>query len=113
MNIAIILQAISFLYSVNLAEYVAIDARVSVCLSVCLCHLYSPKEWTDLDETFHKSPAIQLLNSFFSPILNIQIDDVMAAIIATFKSGTLKVAILLRFYSILGREGKTRPVFAF
>ena len=57
-----------FLYSVNLTEYVAMDPRVSVCvcvcvsvcLCVCLCHLYSPNEWTDFDETFHKSPTIDL-----------------------------------------------------
>ena len=37
-----------FLYSVILTEYVGIEARVcvcaSVCLSVCVCHLYSPNE---------------------------------------------------------------------
>ena len=50
-----------FLYSVNLTEYVAIDPRVSVCVSVCLCHIYSPNEWTDFDKTFHKPPTIHLL----------------------------------------------------
>ena len=46
------------LYSVILTEYVAIEPRVcvcvSVCLSVCVCHLYSPNERTDFDETLHK-----------------------------------------------------------
>ena len=63
-------QAILFLYSVNLTEYVAMDPRVSVCVSVCLCvclcHLYSPNEWTDFDETFHKSPTMNLRGPFFS-----------------------------------------------
>ena len=63
-----------FLYSVNLTEYVTMDPRVSVCVSVCLCvclcHLYSPNEWTDFDETLHKSPTMNLLNTFFSDFEN-------------------------------------------
>ena len=43
---------------------------MTVCLSVCLCHLYSPNEWTDFDETFHKSPTINLLNTFSSDFEN-------------------------------------------
>ena len=43
----------SFLYSVI---YVAIDPIVSVCVFLCVsvCHLYSPKEWLDFDETLHR-----------------------------------------------------------
>ena len=45
---------------------------VSVCLSVCvcLCHLYSPNEWTDFDETFHKTPTIDLRGPLFSNFEN-------------------------------------------
>ena len=35
---------LTFLCSVSLTEYVAIDARVYVFVSVCLCHLYSPNK---------------------------------------------------------------------
>merc|ERR1712105_202653 len=45
----------------------------------------------------------------FSPILKIQIDDVMAAIIAVFESGTLTVAILLRFSSNFRIVNKSQP----
>ena len=47
------------------------------------------------------------------PILKISIDDIMAAILAVFECGTLKVAILLRFASnFLDVNVKLRPVFA-
>ena len=35
-----------------------------------LCDLYSPNEWTDFDETFHKSSTMNLLNTFFSDFEN-------------------------------------------
>ena len=46
-----------FLYSVDLTEYVAMEPRVcvclSVCLSVCVWKLCSPNEWMDFDEIFY------------------------------------------------------------
>ena len=43
---------------------------VSVCLSVCVCHLYNPNGWTNFDETFHKSPKIFCFYKFFSDFEN-------------------------------------------
>ena len=67
-----------FIFSQILTEYIVIEPRVSVrvcvcvsvCLSVCVCHLYSPNRWTDFDETFHKSPTMNLLGPFFSDFEN-------------------------------------------
>jgi len=63
-----------FLYSFILTEYVAIEPRVCVCVSVCasvrlcvcVCHLYSPNKWTDFDETLHKWSLGYLRVSFFA-----------------------------------------------
>ena len=43
-----------------------------VCVSVCVCHLYSPNGWTDLDESFHKIHLLIIYSIHFSPILKIQ-----------------------------------------
>ena len=48
-------------------------ACVCVCVCMCVCvlvSLYSPIGWTDFDEIFQKSPAIYLLNTFFSDFEN-------------------------------------------
>merc|ERR1712074_457537 len=94
-----------FLYSVNLTEYVAMDPRVSVCVSVCVCVCVSVCV-ISIAQT--NRPILMKLSTnhlqyicsiHFYPILKIQVDDVMAGIIASFESGTLTVAILLRFCS--------------
>jgi len=54
----------------NGPQSVCVCVCVCVCLCVRLCHLYSPNEWTDFDETFHKSSTVHLLNTFFSDFEN-------------------------------------------
>ena len=89
-----------FLFSVNLTEYVAMDPGcLSVCLSVCLCAISTAKTDGLILMKLSTNHFQQICEVRFSPILKIQIDDVMAAIIAVFECGTLTVAILLRFSS--------------
>merc|ERR1712105_212000 len=91
-----------FLYSVNLTEYVAMDPRVSVCVCVCLsvcpsvCVISTAQTNGPILMKLSTNHLQYICSIRFSPILKIQVDDIMAAIIAVFKSGTLTVAILPR-----------------
>jgi len=108
---------IHFLYSVNLTEYVAMDPRVSVCLcvcvcvclSVCLCHLYSPNESTDFDETFYKSSAMYLLNTFFSDFENSNLMTSWRPLLLLSVLALSWSQFCSDFLQILGRESKTQP----
>ena len=40
------------------------------CVSVCVCHLYSPYGWVDFDETFHKWSVGYLPVTFFTDFGN-------------------------------------------
>merc|ERR1712074_319768 len=90
-----------FLYSVNLTEYVAMDPRVSVCVSVCLsvCVISTAQTNGPILMKLSTNHLQYICSIPFSPILKIQVDDVMAAIIASFESGTLTVTIFLQFSS--------------
>merc|ERR1712105_384522 len=106
-----------FLYSVNLTEYVVIDPRVSVCLcvfvsvcvSVCLCHLYSPNESTDFDETFYKSSAMYLLNTFFSDFENSNLMTSWRPLLLFPVRALSRSQFCSDSLQILGRVSKSQP----
>ena len=64
----------SFLYSVNLTEYVAMKLKVCVCVCFCVCvcvsvcvwQRYSPNGWMDFDEISYKWSDRYLRGKFFS-----------------------------------------------
>ena len=97
------------IFSQNLTEYVTIETKgvcvcvcVSVCLSVCLCvSSLQPKRmdrfWCNFPQMICRIFASDIFHGFWK----FKMDDVMAAILYVFKSGTLTVAILLRFSSKL------------
>ena len=89
------LVGLHFLYSVILTEYVAMEPRVCmyVCVSVCGSAAAQTDEWILMK--FSTNDLTDICEVFFSRILKIRNDDVMAAILLTFLCGTLKVAILI------------------
>ena len=78
-----------------------------VCPSVCLCHLYSPNEWTDFDETFHKSSTVHLLNTFFSDFENSNLMTSWRPFCMCMNAALPRSQFCFDFLQILGRESKT------
>ena len=77
-----------------------------VCVCVCVCVCDSPTAQTDgwIFMKFSTNDQTDICEVHFSRILKFPNDDVMAAIFALFRWGTLTVAILLRFsLKLVGR----------
>ena len=74
-----------------------------VCASVCVyvCGSAAAKTVGSILMKFSTNDLTDICEVRFSPILKFPNDDVMAAIFALFRWGTLTVAILLRFSSKL------------
>ena len=76
---------------------VCVYVCVCVCLFVCVSSL-KPKRmnwfWWNFQQFINQ--LLYICSILFSPILNIH-NDVIGVIVAVFESGTLTVAILLRF----------------
>merc|ERR1712074_451729 len=90
------------LYSVILTEYVVIDPRLSVCVCLCVCVISTAKTDGPILMKLSTNHLLYICSMRFSSILKLKFDDVMVAILAVFGSGTLMVAILLRFSSNFG-----------
>ena len=72
---------------------------VCVCVSVCDSTTAQTNEWILMK--FSRNDQTDICEVCFSRILKFPNDDVMAAIFALFRWGTLTVAILHRFSSKL------------
>merc|ERR1712148_120872 len=90
---------------------------VCVCLSVCpsvrLCHLYSPNERTDFDETFHKSFSMNLLNTFFSDFENSNLMTSWRPLLLFLVRALSWSQFCSDFLQILGRVSKSQPTVCY
>ena len=102
-----------FIFSKILTEYVVIEPRVSVrvcvcvCLSVCACvSSLQPIRMGRFRSNFPQMIWRIFARDIFQGFWKFKMDDVMAAILYVFHSGTLIVATTLRFSSKLSRRCK-------
>merc|ERR1712074_288328 len=88
---------------------------VCVCVhgSVCLCHLYSPNESTDFDETFYKSSAMYLLNTFFSDFENSNLMTAWWPLLLFSVPALSQSQFCFDFLQILGRVSKSQPTVCY
>merc|ERR1711947_24714 len=92
---------------------VCLAVCVSVCVSVCLCHLYSPNESTDFDETFHKSSSMNLRGPLFSDFENSNLMTSWRPLLLFSVGALSRSQFCSDFLQILGRVSKSQPTVCY
>merc|ERR1712112_688811 len=80
---------------------------------VCLCHLYSPNESTDFDETFYISSAMYLLNTFFSDFENSNLMTSWRPLLLFPVRALSRSRFCSDFFQVLGRVSKSQPTVCY
>merc|ERR1712208_1038 len=83
------------------------------CVCVCLCHIYSPNELTDFDETLHKSFTMNLLNTFFSDFENSNSMTSRRPLLLFSVAALSRSQFCSDFLQILGRVSKSQPTVCY
>merc|ERR1712074_153783 len=81
--------------------------------SVCLCHLCSPNELTDFDETLHKSSTMNLLNTFISDFENSNLMTSWWPLLLLSVPALSWSQFCSDFLQILGRVSKSQPTVCY
>merc|ERR1712208_264208 len=85
----------------------------SVCVSVCVSHLYSPNGWTNFDETFYKSFSMNLLNTFFSDFEYSNLMTSWRPLLLFLNPALSRSQFCSDFLQILGRVSKSQPTVCY